>query len=90
MTNDIAFVIILGGLDQDYGQAFARGSLCRGLLRHSFSSSMSCVRDPVAEGPFVVAKTFQGTADLSSKRTAVSARAFAIICTHPEILLPRP
>ena len=51
MTNDVAFVIILGGLDQDHGQAFARNSFCGGLLGHSFKSSMPCVRSQVAEGP---------------------------------------
>ena len=43
MTNDVAFVIILGGPDQDNGQAFARNSPCGGLLCHGFRSSTLCV-----------------------------------------------
>jgi hypothetical protein len=41
MTNDVAFVIILGGLDQDDGQVLAHESSCRGSLRHGFRSSLA-------------------------------------------------
>ena len=51
MTNDVAFVILLGRLDQDHGQAFARNSFCRGLLRHSFRSSTLCVWSQAQKGP---------------------------------------
>jgi hypothetical protein len=51
MTNDVAFVIILGGLDQDHSQALARDSSCRGLLRHSFRSSSLYVWSQAQKGP---------------------------------------
>ena len=49
MADDVAFVIVLGGLDQDNGQAFAGIPTYRGLPLHGFRSSPLVARhDPTA------------------------------------------
>jgi hypothetical protein len=51
VPNDVAFVIILGWLDQDDGQAVARHSSCMGQVRHGFRSSQLCAWSQAQKGP---------------------------------------